>query len=444
MAITFKCPSCGGQSQLPNLKGSIFKSYSLTCVCGSSFSVPVPDSAEEPRPSDAENSPHRPDPPSVGAAAASSSIRGALEKIQQRLETQINRESDDKLDMRIMSDPALSALMVRRVEISNAIGGTSELVGYFFIGDKTAGPVPITREAYYHVATLPPAKRPGDFTGLSSEVSKDAKPAALSPSEAAKLAKFMTLRGLAVFAFMFAAICFLIGLGTCGMPPANPESLAQQRLTGIAIMLLSAALGIGTAIYLERANRKPPSEAGQVVQARGYRCGGCGAAGKVAWVQGLPGEVKLRCGCHHDITIGEVESGVALPPAAPVWRQLVSDCPKCGTRFQFIDQGIVEDTPFCPTCGYDVVYGGKRPAIAPGSPQSAIISPLPAGIVRCDKCGKTNRSTGAPGESIVPFDLDRCQSCRKAFCSSCRFQSRGTCPHCGKISQYVYEGYGWV
>jgi hypothetical protein len=133
---------------------------------------------------------------------------------------------------------------------------------------------------------------------------------------------------------------------------------------------------------------------------------------------------------------------------APAWRQLMTDCPKCGHRFKWIDKGRIEETPFCPNCGYDAVYNGRRSSVDPAEPQPVILPAQPTGLVSCDKCGATNRSTGAPIELVVQFSLWRCQSCGRTFCTreNCVdwIEANMPCPHCEKISHFVAEDYDYV
>lgn len=136
--------------------------------------------------------------------------------------------------------------------------------------------------------------------------------------------------------------------------------------------------------------------------------------------------------------------------AAPVGRELVTNCTKCGAQFRWIDRPTDEE-PFCPNCGYDTIYDGRRTAIDPGSqPQGAILPPKPTGFARCDKCGSTNRSTGHPMEMMIGFQLYRCSRCNKTCChddgASPFWATYGneTCPNCGELANFSEEEHRYI
>lgn len=139
------------------------------------------------------------------------------------------------------------------------------------------------------------------------------------------------------------------------------------------------------------------------------------------------------------------------PSATPAGRELISNCTKCGSQFRWIDQRTGDEAPFCPNCGYDAVYAGRRMALDPkGHPQPAILPPRPNRLVCCDKCGATNKCKGGFMESIMPFTLYRCQSCHKSSCPEDGIRAFAVayggkqCPNCGEVVQFVAEEYDYV
>lgn len=70
----------------------------------------------------------------------------------------------------------------------------------------------------------------------------------------------------------------------------------------------------------------------------------------------------------------------------------------------------------------------------------------PSGLVTCDKCGASNRSSGAPHERVLHFSLYRCDACSKSFCAACvgLIEANMPCPHCNRVARYPAEDYDYV